>query len=156
MKDRKKWGKRGQSKEARERERERASLLGVVGEQRQVQYQGYPVPVDEEEGGEEGVDAGFGHDVGVESVTEVDGVDVVAGVLGSFALALFSSLVPTSEDAGEGEKKEGRENWRCMYHSRSLYMIVKKTWRKRLTAFMSTERRYSHASPDIIWKGRGG
>ena len=31
-------------------------------------------------------------------------------------------------------------------------MIVKNTWRKRLTAFMSTANRYSHASPDIMRK----
>ena len=36
------------------------------------------------------------------------------------------------------------------YHSRSLYIIVKKTWRKRFTAFIKTANRYSHASPDII------
>src|SRR6266480_519543 len=36
------------------------------------------------------------------------------------------------------------------YHSKSLYMIVKKTCKKRLTAFMRTANRYSHASPDII------
>lgn len=36
------------------------------------------------------------------------------------------------------------------YHSKSLYMMVKKTWRKRLTAFISTASKYSHASPDII------
>ena len=36
------------------------------------------------------------------------------------------------------------------YHSKSLYMIVKKTCKKRLTAFISTARRYSHASPDIM------
>jgi hypothetical protein len=41
------------------------------------------------------------------------------------------------------------------YHSRSLYMIVKKTWRKRLTAFMSTAKRYNHASPDILAFGGG-
>jgi hypothetical protein len=29
-------------------------------------------------------------------------------------------------------------------------MIVKKTWRKRLTAFISTASRYNHASPDIL------
>jgi hypothetical protein len=29
-------------------------------------------------------------------------------------------------------------------------MMVKKTCRKRLTAFMSTANRYSHASPDIM------
>lgn len=36
------------------------------------------------------------------------------------------------------------------YHSRSLYMMVKKTWRNRLTAFMSTAKRYNHASPDMV------
>ena len=36
------------------------------------------------------------------------------------------------------------------YHSKSLYMIVKKTCRNKLTAFISTASRYSHASPDII------
>lgn len=36
------------------------------------------------------------------------------------------------------------------YHSRSLYMMVKKTWRNRLTAFISTAKRYNHASPDMM------
>ena len=40
------------------------------------------------------------------------------------------------------------------HHSRSLYIIVKKTCRKRLTAFISTASRYSHASPDIICASR--
>lgn len=35
-------------------------------------------------------------------------------------------------------------------HSKSLYIIVKNTCKKRLTAFMSTDNRYSHASPDIM------
>jgi hypothetical protein len=39
------------------------------------------------------------------------------------------------------------------YHSKSLYMIVKKTWRKRLTAFISTANRYNHASPVIVGVG---
>jgi hypothetical protein len=29
-------------------------------------------------------------------------------------------------------------------------MMVKKTWRKRLTALMMTAKRYNHASPDIL------
>ena len=46
---------------------------------------------------------------------------------------------------------EVKEEWEGgAYHSRSLYIIVKNTWRNRLTAFMSTANRYSHASPDII------
>ena len=40
------------------------------------------------------------------------------------------------------------------YHSRSLYMIVKKTCRNRFTAFINTANRYSHASPDIVTVGR--
>lgn len=40
------------------------------------------------------------------------------------------------------------------YHSKSLYIIVKKTWRKRLTAFISTANRYNQASPDMVTAGR--
>ena len=43
-----------------------------------------------------------------------------------------------------------RQSIEKTYHSRSLYMIVKKTCRNRFTAFISTANRYSHASPDII------
>ena len=53
-------------------------LLSIPNDQRQVQQQRQPVAVDEEQGGEESVDAGFGDDVHVKAVTEVDGVDVVA------------------------------------------------------------------------------
>jgi hypothetical protein len=54
-------------------------LLAVPSQQRQVQNQGNPVSVDEEEEGQESVDGGFGDDVGVEAVAKVDRVDVVAG-----------------------------------------------------------------------------
>jgi hypothetical protein len=36
------------------------------------------------------------------------------------------------------------------HHSKSLYMIVKNTWRNRLTAFINTASRYNHASPVIV------
>lgn len=36
------------------------------------------------------------------------------------------------------------------YHSKSLYMMVKKTWRNRLTALINTAKRYNQASPDIL------
>jgi len=39
---------------------------------------------------------------------------------------------------------------RMAYTSKSLYMMVKKTWRKRLTALSNTARRKSHASPVIV------
>jgi hypothetical protein len=32
----------------------------------------------------------------------------------------------------------------------TTYIMVKNTWRKRLTAFTNTDNRYNHASPDII------
>jgi hypothetical protein len=53
-------------------------LLCVPGEQRKVEDQGNPVTVDQEENGDASVDGGFGDNVGVEAVAEVDGVDVVA------------------------------------------------------------------------------
>lgn len=54
-------------------------LFCVPSQQRQVQDQRNPVPIDEEEEGKERMDGGFGDDVGVEAVAEVDGVDVVTG-----------------------------------------------------------------------------
>ena len=53
-------------------------LLDIPGKQRQVEDQGQPVAVNQEQEGEETVDGGFGNDVGVETVAEVDGVDVIA------------------------------------------------------------------------------
>jgi hypothetical protein len=36
------------------------------------------------------------------------------------------------------------------YHSKSEYIIVKKTCKNKLTALINTAKRYSHASPDIM------
>lgn len=52
-------------------------------------------------------------------------------------------IVHVVKDLTEGEDS-------TTYHSRSLYIIVKKTWRNRFTAFISTASKYSHASPDIL------
>lgn len=53
------------------------SLLSVPGQQRKIQDQSDPVPVDKEQDSQECLDGGFGDDVGVEAVAEVDRVDVV-------------------------------------------------------------------------------
>jgi len=53
-------------------------FLCVPGKQRQVEDQGDPVPVDEEQNGDESVDGSFGDNVGVEAVAKVNRVDVVA------------------------------------------------------------------------------
>lgn len=53
-------------------------LLGVEQHEGQVQHDGEPVSVDHEEEGQEGVDSGFGDDVGVQAVAKVDRVDVIA------------------------------------------------------------------------------
>lgn len=53
------------------------NLLSIPGKQRQVEDQGDPVPVDKEQNGQESVNGGFGNDVSVEAVAEVDRVDVV-------------------------------------------------------------------------------
>lgn len=52
-------------------------LLHIEGKHGQVQYQREPVSIDKEQQGQEGVDSGFGEDVGVQAVAEVNGVDIV-------------------------------------------------------------------------------
>ena len=54
-------------------------LFAIPCQQRQIQDQSHPVPVDEEKECQESVDGSFGDDVGVEAVAEVDRVDVIAG-----------------------------------------------------------------------------
>lgn len=58
------------------------SLLRVPCQQRDVEQQGNPVSIDQEERGQESVEAGLGDDVHVEAVAEVDRVDVVAFEIG--------------------------------------------------------------------------
>lgn len=79
------------------------------------------------------MDSGFGDDIGVEAVAEVDRVDIVT-------VANMLERI-----CGGGRQEQG-----ISHHSKSLYMMVKKTWRKRLTALMRTASRYSHASPDMV------
>lgn len=52
-------------------------LLRVESQKRQVQQQREPVSIDQEQEGQESVNSGFGDDVGVEAVAEVDRVDVI-------------------------------------------------------------------------------
>ena len=54
-------------------------LLGVEGQQRQVQHDRQPVAIDHEEEGQESMNGGFRDNVGVETVAEIDRVDVVTG-----------------------------------------------------------------------------
>lgn len=66
-----------QGREGTRAKRGRDVLLRIEGEERQVQDDRKPVAVDHKQEGQESVDSGFGDDVGVEAVAEVDGVDVV-------------------------------------------------------------------------------
>jgi hypothetical protein len=79
------------------------------------------------------VDGGFGDDVCVQAVAQVNRVYVVA--VGTSVSNLLVVL---------------RRYSRFSYHSRSLYIIVKKTCRNRLTALSRTASRYNHASPDMF------
>jgi hypothetical protein len=54
-------------------------LLSIPSQQRQIQHERNPVPVDQEQEGQKCVDGGFRDNVGVEAVAEVDGVDIVTG-----------------------------------------------------------------------------
>ena len=57
-------------------------LLPIPRRERDIQQQWQPIPINQEQGGEECVDAGFGNDVHVEAIAKVDGVDVVAFEIG--------------------------------------------------------------------------
>ena len=103
------------------------------------------------------MDSRLGNDVGVEAVAEFDRVDVVtaedrlaqAGRLylssGHGRPRASSALAIARVDWAMTRAEEG-----TAYHSKSLYMMVKKTWRNRLTALINTANRKSHASPDIM------
>lgn len=52
-------------------------LLYIEGQKWQVQHQREPVPVDKEEEGQEAMDGSFWDDVGVETVAEIDRIDVI-------------------------------------------------------------------------------
>ena len=52
-------------------------LLRIVSQQGQIEDQSDPVEVDCEENGKKGVYSGFRDDVGIESVTQIDRVDIV-------------------------------------------------------------------------------
>jgi len=52
-------------------------LLAVEYQERQVEDQCQPIAVDKEEERQESLDGGFGYNVGVEAVAEIDRVNVV-------------------------------------------------------------------------------
>lgn len=109
------------------------------------------------------MDGGFGDDVGVEAVAQVDRVDVVTGRQW-VSLESFEDIrqlrVKHKSATGLRTTSSHRANSDASlevvtYHSRSLYIMVKKTCRNRLTALINTARRKSHASPDIMTKVKG-
>lgn len=89
------------------------------------------------------MNGGLGDDVGVQAVAEVDGVDVVTGA--KLACAYVWRRLGCSLSYARH-----RVLRYCTHHSRSLYIMVKKTCRNRLTAFINTAKRYNHASPVIM------
>ena len=52
-------------------------LLDVKSEERKIEQERNPVPIDKEEEGQEAMDGSFGYNVCVETVAEIDRVDVV-------------------------------------------------------------------------------
>lgn len=55
-------------------------LLDVPAKKRQVENKRHPVSVDEEEEGQETMHSSLGDNVGVESVAEINGVNVVTTI----------------------------------------------------------------------------
>lgn len=100
-------------------------LLHIEGEEWQVQHQRQPVPVDEEEEGQEGVNSGFRNDICVKTVAEIDGVDVVTArsasaftlgniphpsLSGSGGTASHSASSPSHRDTKDSASVEEIEN----------------------------------------------
>lgn len=84
-------------------------LLGVPTQQSQVQDKRQPVSVDQKEEGQESVYGSFGDDVGVETVAEVDRVDVVTGVkLACARDTVFAALRRGSPRSGARPHSQGR------------------------------------------------
>lgn len=112
-------------------------LLRIERQKRQVENDRQPVAVDNEEEGQESVNGGLWDDVGVQTVAKVDRVDVVTAQekeRSELAMALHSTARKLGARACRMQDNRA-------YHSRSLYMMVKKTWRNRLTALINTANR---------------
>lgn len=103
----------------------------------------------------------FGNNVCVEAVAEVDGINVVTADQQTLAMMFLCQPYPCSRKSCLSSTKV--KTWQISsilrkrtyrmeetYHSKSLYMIVKKTCKNRFTALISTANKYSHASPDIM------
>ena len=65
-------------------------LFGIECKKREVEHKRNPIAVDKEEEGQEAVDRSFRDDVCVETIAEVDGVNVVAVI--TFTLATVRLL----------------------------------------------------------------
>lgn len=65
-------------------------LLGIVPKQRQVENEGKPVSVDQEQEGKESVNSDFGDDIRVEAVAKIDRVDVVAARTIQVSIPVFT------------------------------------------------------------------
>ena len=84
------------------------ALLDVVSKERQVEDQGNPVSVDQEQEREESVDGDFGDNVRVQAVAEVDGVDVVATRTNALASHRMNRAERRQQRRGEAESPSDR------------------------------------------------
>ena len=71
-------------------------LLCVVSHERQVQENGKPVSVDHEEEGQDGMYGGFGDDVGVEAIAQIDRVNIITTIrelISRCLISLFAGML---------------------------------------------------------------
>jgi hypothetical protein len=96
------------------------ALLDVPCNQRQVEDQGQPVSVDKEQEGQESVDGDFRDDVRVETVAEVDRVDVVAVQTQLVSIFVSARSSPGSRAIA---KQSSGSNWRATLPAASCAAI---------------------------------
>lgn len=81
-----------------------SSLLCIKRHKGEVQEESDPVSVYQEEERQESVDGGFGDDVGVQPVAEVDGVDVVTASIA--VSAITAKQIPVGNCLGASHPRE--------------------------------------------------
>lgn len=110
-------------------------LLCIPSEKRQVENEGQPVAVYQKQKCHEAMYSRLGDNISVQAVAELDRVDIVTAENQSVMTPMRISRVSC------GGRHRQRATGVVAYHSKSLYMMVKKTWRKRLTALTNTANR---------------
>lgn len=69
------------------------ALLSIVSNKRQIQKQRQPISIYQEKEGEKGLNSGFGDNVRVEAIAEIDGIDIVTTTVSAVDLSYLAAFL---------------------------------------------------------------